>query len=171
MFYDRTRKGDIFSFMCMFCRSLFVFLYFFFWSLCCLLFFDLRILITSLWYLQTLCNRGDHLGRFSCMFYLENQISHKCFTHFILMQQNRQQFLCFSLKCYTKHILNQPFNMGDSFAADLLIVLVTASHICNKQNNKKNIEYVCYNSYYHCRYFYRNKQKPHRWRDGQRAYL
>ena len=45
---------SIVSFMCMFCRSLFVLLYFFFWSLCCLLFFDLRILITSLWYLQTL---------------------------------------------------------------------------------------------------------------------
>ena len=43
----------IFSFICMFCRSLFVLLCFFFWSLCCLFFFNLRILIT-LWYLQTL---------------------------------------------------------------------------------------------------------------------
>jgi hypothetical protein len=33
--------------MCMFCRSLFVLLYFFFWPLCCL-FFDIRILITPL---------------------------------------------------------------------------------------------------------------------------
>jgi hypothetical protein len=38
--------------MCMFCRSLFVLLTFFFWPLSCLS-FDLRILIT-LWYLQTL---------------------------------------------------------------------------------------------------------------------
>jgi hypothetical protein len=30
----------------MFCRSLFVLLYFFFWPLCCLFFFDLRILVT-----------------------------------------------------------------------------------------------------------------------------
>jgi hypothetical protein len=37
---------SIFRFMCMFCRSLFVLLYFFFWPLCCLSFFDLRILIT-----------------------------------------------------------------------------------------------------------------------------
>ena len=37
----------------MFCRSLFVLLYFFFWPLCCLFFFDIWILIT-LWYLQTL---------------------------------------------------------------------------------------------------------------------
>ena len=39
-------------FYIMVCRSLFVLLYFFFWSLCCLFFFDIRILITSLWYLQ-----------------------------------------------------------------------------------------------------------------------
>ena len=32
----------------MFCRSLFVLLYFFFWPLCCLFFFDIGILITSL---------------------------------------------------------------------------------------------------------------------------
>ena len=38
---------SIFSFMCMFCGSLFVLLYFFFWPLCCLS-FDLRILITPL---------------------------------------------------------------------------------------------------------------------------
>jgi hypothetical protein len=35
----------IFSFICIFCRSLFVLLYFFLWSLC-RLFFNLRILIT-----------------------------------------------------------------------------------------------------------------------------
>ena len=39
---------SIFSFMCMFCRSLFVPLYFFLWPLCCLFFFDIRILITPL---------------------------------------------------------------------------------------------------------------------------
>ena len=38
--------------MCMFCRSLFVLLYFF-WRMCFLFFFDIWILITSLWYLQT----------------------------------------------------------------------------------------------------------------------
>jgi len=32
----------------LFCRSLFVLLSFFFWPLCCLLFFDIRILITPL---------------------------------------------------------------------------------------------------------------------------
>ena len=35
-------------FCVVFCRSLFVFLFFFFWPLCCLSFFDLRILTTLL---------------------------------------------------------------------------------------------------------------------------
>ena len=39
---------SIFSAMCMFCRSVFALLYFFIWPLCCLFFFDLRILITPL---------------------------------------------------------------------------------------------------------------------------
>jgi hypothetical protein len=39
---------SIFSFMCMFCRSLFVLLYFFFCSLRCLFFFDIWILITHI---------------------------------------------------------------------------------------------------------------------------
>ena len=39
---------SIFSFICMIYRSLFVLLYFFFWPLCCLFFFDIRILITPL---------------------------------------------------------------------------------------------------------------------------
>ena len=41
-------RYSIFSFMCVFCRSLFVLLYFFFWPLFCLFFFDVRILITPL---------------------------------------------------------------------------------------------------------------------------
>ena len=41
-------KLSVFSFMCMFCISVFVLLYFFFRPLCCLLFFDLRIPITPL---------------------------------------------------------------------------------------------------------------------------
>ena len=40
---------SIFSFMCTFCRSLFVLMYFFFWPVCCLFFFEIRILITPLW--------------------------------------------------------------------------------------------------------------------------
>ena len=41
-------RCPIFSFICMFCRSLFVLLFFFYWSLCCLFFVDLRILIITL---------------------------------------------------------------------------------------------------------------------------
>jgi hypothetical protein len=39
---------SIFSFICKFCRSLFVLLCFFFWPLCSLFFFNIRILITPL---------------------------------------------------------------------------------------------------------------------------
>ena len=39
---------SIFSFICMFCRSLFVLLYFSFWPLCFLFFFDIQILIAPL---------------------------------------------------------------------------------------------------------------------------
>ena len=45
----RSPRGScysIFSFICMFCRSLFVLLSFSSWSLCCLFSFDLRILAT-----------------------------------------------------------------------------------------------------------------------------
>ena len=61
---------SIFSFMCMICRSLFILLYF--WSLCCLFFFDIQILITPLissnsFYLmyrnEDHNRRGDHSPR------------------------------------------------------------------------------------------------------------
>ena len=42
----QRRSEYIFSLLCMLYRSLFHLLYFFFWPLCCLYFFDLRILIT-----------------------------------------------------------------------------------------------------------------------------
>jgi hypothetical protein len=46
-FYDHCYS--IFSFIRMFCRSLFVLLYFFFWPLRCLFFFEIPILITPLY--------------------------------------------------------------------------------------------------------------------------
>jgi hypothetical protein len=39
---------SIFSLKCICCRSLFDLLFYFFWTLCCLFFFDLRILIIPL---------------------------------------------------------------------------------------------------------------------------
>ena len=45
--FQQGSRYSICSFMCMFCRSLFVLLSFFFQPLCCL-FFELRILITPL---------------------------------------------------------------------------------------------------------------------------
>ena len=46
--FSRGSCYSIFSFMCMFCRSLFVFLYFFFLPLCFLFLLDIQILITHL---------------------------------------------------------------------------------------------------------------------------
>ena len=40
--------------MCMFCRSLFVFLYFFILPLCCLFFLEIYVFWLPIWYLQTL---------------------------------------------------------------------------------------------------------------------
>ena len=56
---SRDSCYSIFSFICMCCRSLFDLLYFFFWPLCCLFFFDIWIMI-PLWYLQTFCNIKHH---------------------------------------------------------------------------------------------------------------
>ena len=67
--FQRCSCYSIYSFMCMLCRSFFVLLSFFFWPLYCLSFFDVRILITSLWYLQTLLY-------FMCMF---------CISLFVLL--------------------------------------------------------------------------------------
>ena len=44
---------SIFSSMCMFCRSFFFLVSFFFWSLCCMFFFDIRFWLHLL-YLQTI---------------------------------------------------------------------------------------------------------------------
>ena len=41
-------SSSIFSFMCMFCRQLFVLFYLFFCPLCCLFVFDIRILVNPL---------------------------------------------------------------------------------------------------------------------------
>ena len=49
--FSDARVTQTFVFWIVFCRLLFVLLSIFFWSLCCLSFFDLQILITP-WYLQ-----------------------------------------------------------------------------------------------------------------------
>jgi hypothetical protein len=47
-FFQWSSCFSIFSFICMFCRSLFVLLYFFAWPLCSLFLFDIQILIINL---------------------------------------------------------------------------------------------------------------------------
>ena len=58
---------SIFSFMCMCYRSLFVFLYVFFWPLCFLFFFDIRILITPLVFSNSSYNSKRSFGSFRCL--------------------------------------------------------------------------------------------------------
>ena len=55
---------SIFSFMCMFCRSLFVLLYFFSWSLCCPSFFNLQLRIIPL---VSSNSSYDYIGRLITM--------------------------------------------------------------------------------------------------------
>jgi hypothetical protein len=45
---EMISSHSIFSCMCMFCRSLFVNVFVFFWPLCCLFFFDIRIMVTHI---------------------------------------------------------------------------------------------------------------------------
>jgi hypothetical protein len=71
---------SIFSFICMVCRSLFVLLYFFFWPLCCLFFFDIRFLITPLVSSNSSCN--DLLLYNYLRFALKNIHAHKCSLFF-----------------------------------------------------------------------------------------
>jgi hypothetical protein len=54
---------SILSCMCIFCRSLVVLLSFFFWPLCCLSFFDLRILITPLVSSNSSCQTIRHYNK------------------------------------------------------------------------------------------------------------
>ena len=56
--YVSIQIYSILSFMCMFCRSLFVLLHFYFWPLCCLFFFDIRVLITTLLSSTFSCHRN-----------------------------------------------------------------------------------------------------------------
>jgi len=66
--FSGVRVTQSLVFMCIFCRSLFVPLYFFFWSLCCLFCFEIRILITPL----VSSNSSYRLFK-DCFWYLENK--------------------------------------------------------------------------------------------------
>jgi hypothetical protein len=72
--------------MCMFCRSLFVLLYFFFWPLCCVTFFDIRTLITPLVSVVRLVPnfrsiRDRYTIRHHALYILHNRARHKMVWH------------------------------------------------------------------------------------------
>ena len=55
-YFSEVRVAQVLVFCAMFCRSLFVFLSFIFWSLYYLS-FELQLQITSFWYLQTFISK------------------------------------------------------------------------------------------------------------------
>ena len=74
LFYPGEHIFGLVLFICMFCRSLFVLLYFFFWPLCGLFFFDIWILIAPLVssnssYLSTALSTCTY-NKFECFVFL-----------------------------------------------------------------------------------------------------
>jgi len=74
------------------CRSLFVLLSFFFWPLCCLFFFDIRILITP-------------LVSSTSYYYQEMSYSQNAIT-VLMMGEQRLVVIMFSLYIINAYILN-----------------------------------------------------------------
>ena len=78
---------SIFSFICMLYRLLLVRLSFFSWPLWCLFLFDLQILITSLWHLQTL------LKEYFNITFVSNDLIFRCFNQTQLFIIKKYNFL------------------------------------------------------------------------------
>ena len=93
---------SILSFICMFCRSLFVLLYFLFWPLCCLFFLDIRILITPLLYSNSSYNCAVFSqcaqGLLSILLYCMTSAYPECTLDFVLFLRisccSMFRFLC-----------------------------------------------------------------------------
>ena len=108
-----------------FCRSLFDFLSFFFCSLCCLFFFDLRILITSLWYLQALL--VIVIKMYTCyMYFTEDNIS-----------LNQEYNVCIVM--YILCILDKNPILQDHVYGTVLSGTPTEQDVCNAGNQKGTV--------------------------------
>ena len=101
-----------FSFICIFCRSLFLLLFFFFWLLCCLFFFDIWIPITPLVSSNSSCLLATLHRPLNSTIY--------CFYHINLwgfLEPNRD-FQCGTCTKKGTHpqtlILHRPFNRSHS---------------------------------------------------------
>ena len=104
--------------MCMSCRSLFVLSSFFFWSLCCLSFFDLRILITTL----ISSNSSSNLPTWLCLFIVWVRVVLFWFT-FIFV-------LLYCIPIVPFHLLEYPFILGE-WELYSLPTFVLVVQICN----------------------------------------
>jgi hypothetical protein len=92
----------IFSFMCMFCRSLFVLLYFFFCPLCCLYFFDtVKVLIFATSNFRGFSQLDKFVGTCFLIFlnlnniYLENNQNIQYIKHSKYRQDSETSNYCF----------------------------------------------------------------------------
>jgi hypothetical protein len=99
---------SIFSFICMFCRSLFVLLYIYFWSLCCL-FFDIHLLpfcietekMTSLIAYHMHAIRLNRSLKFSVPGYVlqkKNEVSAYMYLHCLSCSEKQASFLLLGLR-------------------------------------------------------------------------
>jgi len=117
----------IFSFMCMFCRSLFVLLYFFFCPLCCLFFFIIRIPITPLVSSSSSSNFRSSLSVFS-KFTLEFD----AFLYMVILNENRSI-------SETNYRLFMKINMISAHRKRKVISLSKSSpdnNLCNSSSRK-----------------------------------
>jgi len=119
----------------LFCRSLFVLLYFFFCPLCCLFFFNIRILITPLVY--------------SNFFALS---THKVFS-FIIIKKGKKKHISRGWGCYDDYHSITDFDSGGSFPQGdnllscshpsslySILVLLYFKHILNKMKSDHSIQ-------------------------------
>ena len=126
---------SIFSFMCMFCRSQLDLLYFFFWPLCCLSFFDLLLLATPL--VSSNYSYASVMSRFG-----------RAFLHIV----RTEMFGSFMFQSYFNHTFLDSSNIHTFFAilnSDLVFSLFTEnifpqhlyiirSSVLKKDNSFKN---------------------------------
>jgi hypothetical protein len=138
--------------MCMFCRSFFVILSFFFWPLCCLSFFDLRILNTPLVSSNSSSKKyhGCQAGivRWGFVSFLNRKIAHKkkC-KNFIKLSRWKLQdqimwfftsfmsifiSIKFGVRYHKKYFLHLRLKCCSERFLKWLIIFVTI-HVLNKQ--------------------------------------
>jgi hypothetical protein len=105
----------------MFCRSLFVHFYFFFWPLCCLFFFDMRILIAPLVSSNSSCRYSSLVKQLQDNFYSKFATTLRYWTKYGIYQ-----YMLFSLNFGWKRTLLEEIVIVFIPGRVVLIVLETS---------------------------------------------